>query len=116
MDAYRHINNAAYLTYLEEVRVAMLRGRDGFAAATVVSRNEIDYVRPIVYSRHPLRVAAWIDDVRAASFLVRYEVFDHDTLAARALSTCVLFDFERNTLRRISADERTALSVLLDNP
>lgn len=116
MDAYRHINNAAYLTYLEEVRVAMLRGRDGFKASTIVSRNEIDYLRPIVYSRTPLRAEAWIDDIRAASFFVRYELYDRDALAAKATTTCVLFDLEQNKLRRITAEERAALSTLLDQP
>ena len=46
MDAYRHINNSAYLAYLEQARVAMFFHRhESFNAGTVISRHEIEYLR-----------------------------------------------------------------------
>ena len=77
MDAYRHINNSAYLAYLEQARVAMFFYRhEGFSDGTVISRHEIDYLRPIVYHPEPLRLELWIEKVGGARFTVRYEVFD----------------------------------------
>ena len=115
MDAYRHVNNSAYLAYLEQARVAMFFHRnEGFSAGTVISRHEIDYLRPIVYHPKPLRVEVWIEDVGGARFTVRYEVFDNqdgmDVLTARASTTCVTFDFVRNRPRRLTDEERGILA------
>ncbi|TAM91984.1 MAG: acyl-CoA thioesterase [Jatrophihabitans sp.] len=116
MDAYRHINNSAYLAYLEQARVAMFFHRqEGFSAGTVISRHEIDYLRPVVYHPEPLRLELWIDAVRAASFVVHYEVFDGTRLAARAATTCVTFDFALNAPRRIRDEERALLATFADD-
>jgi acyl-CoA thioester hydrolase len=117
MDAYRHINNSAYLAYLEQARVAMFFERDeGFSSGTVIARHEIDYLRPVVYHPEPLRLELWIGEVRAASFTVHYEVFDGDVLAARAATTCVTFDFTTDRPRRLAADEREVLAGFADAP
>jgi acyl-CoA thioester hydrolase len=117
MDAYRHINNSAYLAYLEEARVAMFFHRQrGFSDGTVIARHEIDYVRPVVYHPEPLRLELWIDDLGGARFTVRYEVFDGAALAARAATVCVTFDFGSDRPRRITAEEREVLAGFLDEP
>ena len=116
MDAYRHINNSAYLAYLEQARVAMFFHRQqGFSAGTVISRHEIDYLRPVVYHPEPLRLELWIDAVRGASFVVHYEVYDGPVLAARARTTCVTFDFSIDRPRRITDEERAVLAGFADD-
>ena len=42
------------------------------------SHHEITYLRPVVYHPEPLRLELWIDQIRGADFIVRYEVFDGD--------------------------------------
>jgi acyl-CoA thioester hydrolase len=117
MDAFAHVNNTAYVTYLEQARVAMFFDRyDGsFARGTVIARHEIDYLRPVVYHPQPLRIELWVDEVRGASFQVRYEVFDGATLAARAATRCVPFDFTTDRPRRLTPEERVALAGFDDN-
>jgi len=68
MDAYAHVNNTAYVTYLEQARVAMLYDTHGstIARGSVIARHEIDYLRPVVYHPTPLRMELWVDEVRAA--------------------------------------------------
>ncbi len=84
MDAYRHINNSAYLAYLEQARVAMFFERHtSFSSGTVIARHEIDYLGPVVYHPEPLRLELWVDTVRGAAFTVHYEVFDAERLVAR---------------------------------
>jgi acyl-CoA thioester hydrolase len=129
MDAYRHVNNSAYLAYLEQARVAMFFHRqEGFHAGTVIARHEIDYLRPVVYHPQPLRVEVWIADVGGARFTVRYEVFDlppnsHGShaqrpagavLAVRASTVCVTFDFTSDRPRRITDEERGVLAAFAD--
>ena len=115
MDAYRHINNSAYLLYLEQARMAMFFHRhEGFSSGTVVARHEIDYLRPVVYHPEPLRVEMWIEKVRGASFVVRYEVFDGQMVAARAATQCVTFDFGIDRPRRLTDEERGLLDGFAD--
>src|SRR6266702_2877324 len=78
MDAYGHVNNTAYLAYLEQARVSMFFNRydSSFAGGTVVKHHEITYLRPVVYHPEPLRLELWVDQVRAASFRVLYDVYD----------------------------------------
>ena len=92
MDAYGHVNNARFLTLYEEARVAMFfvaaraQGLTTFEDGIVISRHEIDYLRPVDYG-DPVRIELWISELRAASFTVAYELFDGDVLASRARSS-----------------------------
>jgi len=111
MDAYGHVNNTAYLAYLEQARVSMFFDRydSSFARGTVVAHHEITYLRPVVYHPEPLRLELWIERLRGADFVVRYEVFDGDTLAATAATRLVTFDFGSNRPRRLTEEERGIL-------
>jgi acyl-CoA thioester hydrolase len=118
MDAYGHVNNTAYLAYLEQARVSMFFDRydSSFEGGTVVKHHEITYLRPVVYHPEPLRLELWVDQVRAASFRVLYDVFDGDMLAAKASTTLVTFDFSTDRPRRITHDERAVLAAYDDAP
>lgn len=111
MDAYGHVNNTAYLAYLEQARVSMFFDRydSTFARGTVVAHHEITYLKPVVYHPEPLRLELWVDQVRGASFTVRYDVFDGDALAATAATRLVTFDFTSNRPRRLTEEERGIL-------
>jgi acyl-CoA thioester hydrolase len=54
MDAYGHVNNAKYISYLEEARVRWLHGvmdgaRMGSGISPVVANTNVNYRRPIVW-------------------------------------------------------------------
>jgi acyl-CoA thioester hydrolase len=117
MDSFAHINNSSYLAYLEEARIAMFFDRydASFAQGTVIARHEIDYLRPIVYHQGALRLEVWVAEVRGASFVVYYEVFDGDVLSARASSSCVTYDFGVGRPRRLTEDERKLLASYSDD-
>lgn len=118
MDAYGHVNNTAYLAYLEQARVSMFFDRydSSFSRGTVVSHHEITYLRPVVYHPEPLRLELWVDRIRGASFTVLYDVFDGETLAAQARTTLVTFDFGTDRPRRLTPDERAILAQYTDEP
>lgn len=118
MDAYGHVNNAAYLAYLEQARVSLFFDRydSSFERGTVVKHHEISYLRPVVYHPEPLRLELWVDSVRAASFRVLYDVYDGETLAAQASTTLVTFDFEHDRPRRLTDEERAVLARYGDEP
>ena len=107
MDAYRHINNSAYLAYLEQARVAMFFDRhDGILRA---ARDRPPRDRLSAAGRLPPgAAAAGIVGRRGPRRLVHrhYEVFDGDVLAARAATICVPFNFEHRSARRLTDEER----------
>jgi acyl-CoA thioester hydrolase len=118
MDAYGHVNNTAYLAYLEQARVSMFFDRydSSFSGGTVVAHHEITYLRPVVYHPEPLRLELWVERIRGASFDVRYDVYDGQTLAAKAVTTLVTFDFSTDRPRRLTKDEKAILVSYTDEP
>lgn len=119
-DPFQHVNNAAFLTYLEQARVEIFfsdAGGEGITTLSegvVVVRHEIDYKRPVIYSARPLIVECWISQLRAASYRVDYRVFDGETLAVTATSLLATYDIKAARPRRITPDERAYLERFTD--
>jgi acyl-CoA thioester hydrolase len=130
MDAYGHVNNAKFLTFYEEARAALLFGhvnRAGVATmerGVVIARHEIDYLRAVDYGTLPnrdnssrqVRIELWIDEIRAASFTMAYELFDNGDLASRARSVVVPYDLIEGRPRRLTDDEQGFLLGWRDGP
>ena len=119
-DPFQHVNNAAFLTYLEQARVEIFfsdakdQGVTTLSEGVVVVRHEIDYQRPVIYSARPLIVECWISQLRAASYRVDYRVFDGETLAVTANSLLATYDTRAARPRRITPDERAYLEKFVD--
>lgn len=139
IDAYAHVNNAAMLGLLEEVRIqafwaaadgsdgsaeqgpAVLDGRPGSETLSLIAHQEIEYLRPIPYGRAPLDCEVWIARLGGASLDVNYEVWspkgvEPRVLTTRAASTLVLVDAATQRPRRITDAERAAWSPYLEDP
>ncbi|MGC5033126.1 acyl-CoA thioesterase [Micromonospora sp. DT229] len=123
LDAYGHVNNARFLTLYEEARVALMfvgaraRGIDSFADGVVIRRHEVDYLRPVDYSlarataeaAPTVRIEMWVERIRAASFILGYEMYDGELLVSQARSVLVPFDLVRQLPRRLTDQERALL-------
>ena len=118
MDAQGHVNNAAYLDYLQEARVAFLLSgppalHQLLDSGTLVVSHQLEYLRPIIFSERPLIIDLWVDAIGGSRFSIGYELYDGDNLAARARTGVVPFDLARNALRRLTAEERELLGRAL---
>ncbi|MDP9418019.1 MAG: acyl-CoA thioesterase, partial [Actinomycetota bacterium] len=122
MDAFGHVNNVMFLTYLEEARVEMFAelavevGEVGEAngvlsSGVVVASSSIDYHHPLVHRHKPVPIDVWISRIGGASFHLGYEVHDDDgaIVYARARSVLVPYDFDRGAPRRLAPFERAFL-------
>jgi acyl-CoA thioester hydrolase len=115
MDAYGHVNNARFLTLYEEARVALMfngaraAGLTSFEGGVVISRHEVDYLRPVDYA-DPVRIELWVPEIRPSRFTIAYELFDGEMPASRARSVCVPFDLANRRPRRLTDGEREFLS------
>jgi len=122
MDAYGHVNNVVFLTYLEEARVDMLFVHAGSEAATeqlasgvVVARHEIDYKVPLVFRPDPVPIDLWVLELGASSFTIGYEIKDDDgPVYVRAATVMVPYDVKAGRPRRVSDEEREALSAFVE--
>ncbi len=118
LDAYGHVNNARFLTLYEEARVALMftaakaAGLQSFEDGIVISRHEIDYLRPVDYG-DPVRIELWLESIKASTLTVAYELFDGESIASRARTVCVPFDLEAGRPRRVKDVEREFLSPWL---
>lgn len=114
MDAQAHVNNAAFLDYLQEARVNyLLCGppvmRELLDTGVLVVSHQLEYLAPVVFSPTPLVVDLWVDAVGASRFVIGYEVRDGETVAVRARTAAAPFDLAENRLRRLSPAEREVL-------
>lgn len=124
MDAFGHINNVVFLTYLEEARIEMFAGLDQdegggiLARGVVVARSSIDYLRPLVHRARPVPIDVWVSRIGGASFHLEYEVHDIEPeggmVYARAHSVMVPYDFTREAPRRLLPHERQFLQDHLE--
>ena len=115
MDAQGHVNNVTFLDYLQEARVHyLLTGpavlRDLLATGVLVVSHQVEYLAPMEFSHRPLLIELWVDSVGGSRFVIGYNVFDGQVLAARARTGAVPFDLATQTLRRLSLEERTLLA------
>ena len=108
-DAMGHVNNAVYLTYLEQGRVAYLKRVLGMVKPAefgiIVARIEIDYRSPAEIDDE-LLIGTRVIRLGGASFDMDYKIAETRTgrLIAQAKSVQVFFDYSLNKVRRIPED------------
>jgi len=98
LDAYGHVNNAVYLTYIENGRVAYLSDRFGArypdGIDNVIARVTIEFRAPLAVGDE-LEVGVRPMRVGSKSFELAYLLQRGDgEVAATAESVQVMFDFE----------------------
>ena len=109
IDAFGHVNNAKYLTYIQEARFLWSPIID-----MVVARNEIDYLVPIYEGGRFYDVNLWVESIGTSSFVLGYEVIgDNDTVHAKIKSVQVAVSMETKKSRPITDTEREFLNSYL---
>jgi acyl-CoA thioester hydrolase len=100
VDSVGHVNNAVYLTYLEEARIAFLAQTDEDPLAMVVARIEIDFRSPAELDE-TIEVAVTPGKVGNTSFTLHYELRAGDRLVAEASTVLVAYDYEKDEPRAV---------------
>jgi acyl-CoA thioester hydrolase len=114
LDAYNHVNNAVYLTYLEEARDEWLEaalGRDGAAWGYVLARVAIDFRSELRQEHDEVIATCALARLGTSSVTTREELRLLDgELAAEAEAVLVAVHPESRESRPLSDDEGTALA------
>ena len=120
LDAFRHINNAAYLVYMQEARSDFTwfsrkaKGEKPLLDNMVVARAEVDFISPIHNTEIPLDVEICIEKIGNSSFVMLYEMSQGGTLRARGKTVQVGVDMESEKSRPLLDYEREFLERYLE--
>lgn len=106
LDTMGHVNNALYVTYLEEARVDFFRSV--FEASlsdvdSVLASVSIDYLAPIELGDRPV-IELTIEDVGRSSITMSYEIVVDDETVATAETVQVMYDPDTDSSRPIPAE------------
>jgi acyl-CoA thioester hydrolase len=115
LDAFAHVNNATFATYLELARTEVWRrlfsGHDAMEIPFFVKRLEIEYRRPVgLYDE----VVVWlrVGEIRGASFTFEFVVTADSEVAAEALTVLACVDNRTGRVVRMDPDLRNTLETL----
>lgn len=113
MDAYGHVNNAVYLTYLEEARDAWVQEVLGKVTDTwdfVLARVAIDFKQALKQEDGAVLVRCGLESFGRSSVRTREEIVKQDgTISAVAESVIVARDPRAGRSRPLNEVEREAL-------
>jgi acyl-CoA thioester hydrolase len=114
LDAFGHVNNAVYATYLEDARNAFLRDlglvRTIADIRMILARVEIDF-RGQVGVGEELEVGVRASRFGTKSFDFEYEIRSGERVVANAKSVQVGFDYDANETIPIPETWRESLAA-----
>ena len=119
LDAFMHVNNAAYLTYIQEARVDFTvysRQRSNLQPVLiemVVAHADIDYINPIYDAGIEIDIAVWVSKIGTSSFVLQYELSKNGEIYAKAKTVQVTVSMNTKTSRPVNEHERAFLSQYL---
>ena len=113
LDPMGHVNNAVFLTYLEQARIAFFE-RHGLSVELddmnmVVARVEIDFRAPVLLGQE-VEVAVRAGRFGTKSFDFEYELTVDGEIVAVAKSVQVAYDYGRGEAVAIPEEWRERLS------
>ena len=104
-DAMGHVNNAAYSTYLEEARLAVLGG----LTDVILARVEIDF-RSELRSGEEIEIGSRCSHIGTKSFHLEHEIRANGRIAAEATSVLVGYDYELGKSVPLSEEVKARLT------
>lgn len=117
MDALQHVNNAVYLTYLENAREAWWKELAGAydIFPFTLARNEIDY-RSAATWRDEIDVRLTVSRIGNTSFDLSYRLVAGERLVAEARSVLVMMDAAQKNPVRIDEATRAKMTRYESTP
>jgi acyl-CoA thioester hydrolase len=120
IDAFGHVNNAKYLTYIQEARFQWSfyqyasKNEKPTLVEMVVAKAEIDYLVPIYEGGRFYDVNLWVESIGNSSFVMGYEVVgDNGVVHAKVKSVQVAVSMETKKSRPLTDTEREFLNQYL---
>ncbi len=109
LDLQGHVNNTLVAEYLQEARTGLLAAGPNahlIGGGVLIAGHVVEYRRSIHFDERPLMAEVGVFGVGASRFSAYYELFQGGELCSRATSLMCPFDFEKQSPRRLTDDER----------
>ena len=121
LDAFGHVNNAKYLTFVQEAR--FLWATEEYSAAMressliemVVARAEIDFVEPIYDGGRFVDIEVTIEKIGNSSFNMQFVISDGGKVFAHVRTVQVAVSLETKKSRPLHDKEREFLTRYLES-
>ena len=109
IDAFGHVNNAKYLTYIQEARFLWSP-----LLEMVVAKAEVDYLVPIYVGGRFYDITLWVEQIGNSSFTLGYEVIgDNGVVHAKVKTVQVAVSMETKKSRPLTEPAREFLNQYL---
>jgi acyl-CoA thioester hydrolase len=106
IDAFGHVNNAKYLTYIQEARFLW-----SSITEMVVARAEVDYIEAMYEGGRFYDVNLWVEAIGNSSFTMGYEIVgDNAIVHAKVKTVQVVVNMETMKSRPLKDSEREFLN------
>lgn len=105
MDTLGHVNNAKYLTYIEQARISYIRALGLWSGGVselgvIVARTECDYKLPLTLDDGEALVYQRVSRLGSKSFDIEFVITrgagDAEEVAAQGKVVLVVYDYQRN--------------------
>ena len=121
LDAFGHVNNAKYLTFVQEAR--FLWATEEYSAAMressliemVVARAEIDFIEPIYDGGRFVDIETTVEKIGNSSFNMHFIISDGGKVFAHVRTVQVAVSLETKKSRPLHDKEREFLSRYLES-
>lgn len=114
IDAFRHVNNAAFFTYLEQARVRylvdVLRVEAVERLPLILAAVQIDFRSPILFGQQ-VEIETRVDWIGNTSFSMSHRITANRRLAAEAQTVLVSYDYQTEGPIRVSDEWRAAFAA-----
>jgi acyl-CoA thioester hydrolase len=115
IDAFRHVNNAAFFTYIEQARIRYLIDTLRLEAVErlplILAAVEIDFRAPILFGQQ-VDIETRVDWIGNTSFSMSHRLHAAGRLAAEAHTVLVAYDYDGARPIRVPDDWREAFAAL----
>jgi len=116
LDSMGHVNNAVYLTWIENARIEFLRRLGTFdkpdttEMAMILARVELDFRAPVGFGEE-IEVGVPTARLGTKSFDLAYELRRREEIVANATTVLVACDYESSSSREIPGEWRRRLAA-----
>lgn len=116
LDPMGHVNNAVYLTWIENARIEFLRRLGAFdkpdtnEMAMILARVEVDFRAPLGFDDE-IEIGVRTARLGTKSFDLEYELRSGDQVVAGARTVLVAYDYKSNSSKEIPDEWRRRLAA-----
>lgn len=120
LDAFGHVNNAAYLVLAQEARADFTwysrsdAGDKPILEDMVIARAEVDFIEPIYDGGREVDIAITVARLGSASFDLNYVISREGLIHAKLKTVQVAVSMETKRSRPLTEEEREFLSQFLE--